>query len=444
MFMPINDYIALSRKFRPMTFSDVTSHTAVTTLLKNQIASKKLAHAYLFTGLHGTGKTSLARIFAKALNCDHPDNSEPCNNCRSCKEIINASSLDVLEIDGASHRGIDDIRNINETVGYATFNGKYKIYIIDEVHMLTKEAFNALLKTLEEPPSNTKFFLATTEAHKIPPTILSRCQRIDLKRISLDLIKQKLVSITKKISKKINDDALSLIARLGDGSMRDAESLLETLVAYDKETLTSDEVYALLGVCPKKYFFAFDQGFKTFDQSLPFTLGPTLFSLHTHLSSLIDELSIHFKHHAYSLLNHKTEESKLFTEEEVQGYKNTSSIYSIDQVLAILDILSNTYHYSFPPIRKQIHVEMLLQKMLSCKYATSSQEILKQLEGLKEKSSIIHTSFSENLSSNLKKTSHAIVEKIEDTKKFNDQKIQQETLLQFASVELEGKLDRNV
>ncbi len=424
--MQTDEYIALSRKYRPMTFKDVVGHTAVITILKNQIASKKLAHAYLFTGLHGTGKTTLARIFAKALNCDHPENGEPCNKCPSCKEIISSSSLDVLEIDGASNRGIDDIRNINETVGYATFQGKFKIYIIDEVHMLTKEAFNALLKTLEEPPANTKFFLATTEAHKIPPTILSRCQRIDLKRISLEQIKAKLLSITKTLSKKVNDDALSLIARLGDGSMRDAESLLENIIAYDKELITSDEVYAILGVCPKKHFFALDQAFKDFDQTLPFKLGPKLFSLHTNLSSLIDELSIHFKYHALSILKQPSEDFALFTEEEIQGYKSSASIYTIDQVLAILNILSDTYHYSFPAIRKQIHVEMLLQKILSCKYAKSGQEILRFLQGVKPSPSLPPL-------------------KVESIKPPTDtEKTRQDTLLQFAAVELDAQLDRNV
>ncbi len=428
--MQTDEYIALSRKYRPMTFKDVTGHQAIITILKNQIASKQLAHAYLFTGLHGTGKTTLARIFAKALNCSQPENGEPCNHCNSCKEITSSSSLDVLEIDGASNRGIDDIRNINESVGYATFQGKFKIYIIDEVHMLTKEAFNALLKTLEEPPSNTKFFLATTEAHKIPPTILSRCQRIDLKRISLELIKAKLLLITQSLSKKINNDCLSLIARLGDGSMRDAESLLENIVAYGKESITTDELYTILGTCPKKYFFALDQAFKDFDQTIPFTLGPKLFSLHTNLSSLIDDLSLHFKHHAQSILKQPSEESLLFTQEEIQGYKLSSSIYTIDQVLAILNILSDTYHYSFPPVRKQIHVEMLLQKILSCKYAKSGQEILKYLQGFKNETTP-HLPAKEPIA------------KVQVPKTEED-KTPRETILQFAAVELEAKLDRNV
>ena len=179
-------YQVIARKYRPQTFADVIGQTAIVTTLKNALKFHKLAHAYLFCGCRGTGKTTLARVFSKALNCQKlTENFEPCNQCQSCLEISQGRSLDVIEIDGASHRGIDDIRQINDTIGYAPSSGKYKIYIIDEVHMLTKEAFNALLKTLEEPPANVKFFFATTEPHKVLQTIMSRCQRFDLSRKTL-------------------------------------------------------------------------------------------------------------------------------------------------------------------------------------------------------------------------------------------------------------------
>lgn len=487
--MQIDEYIALSRKYRPMTFDDVTGHETVITILKNQINAKKLAHGYLFTGLHGTGKTTLARIFAKSLNCDNPKNGNPCNKCKSCIEITNSSSLDVLEIDGASNRGIDDIRNINETVGYATFQGKYKIYIIDEVHMLTKEAFNALLKTLEEPPSNTKFFLATTEAHKIPATILSRCQRIDLRRINLLQIKEKLSYITKKISAKIEDDALSLIARLAEGSMRDAESLLENIIAYNKEGITAKDVYSILGICSKDLLFTLDKAFASNDQSAAFSLAPELFSTHTNLTSLIDQLSIHFKHHAQSILNHETEEMSLFTEEEKKGYKKGKTIYSIDQVMEILHILADTYHYNFSPISKQIHVEMLLQKIFSCKHAKSAQAILSHLKEIKNQTGTIQqppiksvqtivkdtketaekTIAQETVKVTKETTAEPIQQKTVQTekkvatipasqqetnieqKKTDTQELhidtqeqnRQDTILQFAAVELDGKLKKN-
>jgi DNA polymerase-3 subunit gamma/tau len=450
--MQTDEYIALSRKYRPITFDEVSSHETVVTILKNQLKSKKLAHAYLFTGLHGTGKTTLARIFAKSLNCDNPNNQNPCNLCKSCISITNGSSLDVLEIDGASNRGIDDIRNINESIGYATFHGKYKIYIIDEVHMLTKEAFNALLKTLEEPPANTKFFLATTEAHKIPPTILSRCQRIDLKRISSLQIKEKLISISKNIGAKVDDDALSIIARLAEGSMRDAESLLENIIAYKKENLTCNDVYNILGIAPKDVFFTFDKAFRENDKSIPFTLAPKLFKSHTNLSSLIDELSTHFKHHAKALLDQKDEEISLFTKEEKDGYKKDSSPYSIDQALEILNILANAYHYNFPPISKQIHVEMLLQKILGCKFAKSAESILKHLMEIKNQMSNSGFTPTKQIAIDpLPTPKDPEIEKIAvenlpiETPKEQihldlEEKAKHDTILQFAAVELEAKL----
>ena len=436
--MQKDKYIALSRKYRPTTFDEVTGHEVAITILKNQLSSKKLAHAYLFTGLHGTGKTTLARIFAKSLNCDNPSGANPCNACTSCKEITASTSLEVLEIDGASNRGIDDIRNINETVGYATFQGKYKIYIIDEVHMLTKEAFNALLKTLEEPPANTKFFLATTEPHKIPATILSRCQRIDLKRIDTKQIKAKLLGIKEELSLPISDDALSVISRLGEGSMRDAESLLESIIAYSDKNIGVKEIYHILGIPAKELFFQLDKAFEKEDSGAIFDLAETLFSSHTNLTSLIDELAMHYKFIAKTLL-HK-EDSSLLTEEEKNGYKEATSIYSYAAVLEILSILADTYHYQFPPISKRIHVELLLQKILSCKHAKSAQEILSYLKGVQmQPSSAPQNIEKAPIQNPVPSPSQAPKEeqKISTTKQ-----TMQDTVMQFAAVELGSKLNR--
>lgn len=382
--MQSQEYLSLSRKYRPMSFEDVNGHEVVITILKNQIASKKLANAYLFTGLHGTGKTTLARIFAKSLNCDDKNNVNPCNKCPSCKKITASSSLDVLEIDGASNRGIDDIRNINETVGYATFDGKYKIYIIDEVHMLTKEAFNALLKTLEEPPKNTKFFFATTEAHKIPATILSRCQKIELKRLPLTEIKEKLQKISENLQLNISDDALSIIARYAEGSMRDGESILENIIAYKKEQVKAEDIYEILNICPKSTFFAIDAAYAKNDLTAPFSLSEKLYASHTNLHSLVDQLCMHFRLHGLSILGQSNEESSLFTKEEQDGYKHSKDIYTMEQILDILTILANLYHYNYPAISKKIHVEILLQKILGTKFAKSSRDILQHLQSLKD------------------------------------------------------------
>ena len=224
-------YLVLARKWRPQSFEDIAGQAHIARTLQNAIRTNRIAHAYLFTGVRGVGKTTAARILAKALNCEKGPTPNPCNQCNHCEEITNGTSLDVLEIDGASNRGIDEIRQIIENVRYHPAKCRFKIYIIDEVHQVTKDAFNALLKTLEEPPSFVKFILATTEPHRLPETILSRCQRYDFRRISLREIVQRLEEIAKKEGLNITEGALVLLAREADGSMRDAQSLLEQVLA---------------------------------------------------------------------------------------------------------------------------------------------------------------------------------------------------------------------
>src|SRR3990167_3980535 len=260
------EYQVLARRYRPQRFQDVIGQEAVVTTLKNALRLKRIAHAYLFAGCRGIGKTTLARLFAKALNCpNRKEDSEPCNACPSCREITLGQSLDVIEIDGASNRGIDDIRSICETACYSPTQGSYKIYIIDEVHMLTKEAFNALLKTLEEPPERAKFLLATTEPHKVLPTILSRCQRFELKRIPLSHLIHKLQTIASDLSREIDEEALHLIASFSDGSLRDAESLLDQILAFAEGKMSADSVRQTLGLMPQETFFALDQAFSKGD-----------------------------------------------------------------------------------------------------------------------------------------------------------------------------------
>ena len=240
-------YQVFARKYRPQTFDDLVGQTHVVRTLKNAIEQKRLAHAYLFVGPRGTGKTSTARILAKALNCIKGPTVTPCGVCDNCKEISGGNSLDVLELDAASNRGIDDVRELRDNVRYAPAKGKYKIYIIDEVHMLTKEAANALLKTLEEPPQHVIFCLATTEPEKLPITILSRCQRFDLHRIPANLIAQHLQFIAEKEKVKLEPSAAHAIARGADGGLRDAESMLDQLVAFCGETIAESDVLNVFG-----------------------------------------------------------------------------------------------------------------------------------------------------------------------------------------------------
>ena len=248
-------YTALYRKWRPTSFEEVRGQDHIVKTLKNQINSGRIGHAYLFCGTRGTGKTSIAKIFARAVNCEHPVDGSPCGECEMCKAIAAGTSMNVIEIDAASNNGVDNIRDIREQVQYPPTDGRYRVYIIDEVHMLSIGAFNALLKTLEEPPSYVIFILATTEVHKIPITILSRCQRYDFKRISIDTIAGRLAELTQAEQIDVDDRALRYVARAADGSMRDALSLLDQCVAFHfGEKLTYDNVLEVLGAVDNRVF----------------------------------------------------------------------------------------------------------------------------------------------------------------------------------------------
>ena len=251
----MSEYIVTARKWRPMRFEDIVGQIHVTQTLRNAIASNRLAHAYLFSGPRGVGKTTTARLLAKAVNCRSPRDANPDNSCDICREITDGTSFDVLEIDGATNRGIDEIRNLRESVRYAPAKGKYKIYIIDEVHMLTKESFNALLKTLEEPPTHVMFIFATTEIHKVPATILSRCQRFDFRRIALDEIMGNLRVIAREEGLEIDEESLLIIARKGDGSLRDAQSIFDQVVSLCGRAITHDAILQALNMVDQEVYF---------------------------------------------------------------------------------------------------------------------------------------------------------------------------------------------
>lgn len=381
-------YQILARKYRPQVFREVIGQEAIVKTIKNSIRYKRVAHAYLFSGTRGTGKTTLARLFAKALNCKQlKEDFEPCNECQSCKEIATSRSLDVIEIDGASNRGIDDIRQINDTIGYAP-SGKYKIYIIDEVHMLTKEAFNALLKTLEEPPENIKFFFATTEAHKVLPTIISRCQRFELKRISNDLIINKLEAISKDLAREVEKEALFQIANFSEGSLRDAESLLDQIFCYNEGKITLEYINHALGFIDKDYFFELDKNIYDKNISFAFEFVDKIHNSGKDLSFLVEELIEHFK----NLLILKLDENGLnfMSKNLVQKYLSSSKFYSQEQLFYILNAITTaiTIHKnSF----KKIHLETLVLRCIKSTNILSIDTIIKRLVDIEKNIQIIYS-----------------------------------------------------
>jgi DNA polymerase-3 subunit gamma/tau len=336
----MSEYQVIARKYRPKSFAEVLGQDNLVKTLRNAIKFNRLAHAYIFCGSRGTGKTTLARIFAKALNCQNPTvDFEPCNLCSTCKEITAGHSLDVLEIDGASNRGIDDIRQINDTVSYVSSSGKYKIYIIDEVHMLTKEAFNALLKTLEEPPSKVIFLFATTEPHKVLPTILSRCQRFNVNRIPNEIVVKKLTYVAQDLKLNIQEEALFLIATMADGGLRDAESLLDQIIAFQEGEITTESVSLILGIMPRDCFFELDRAGKEGHLAIAFDIAHQVFSQGKDLTHFIEGLIEHFRTLLIIKILGKDAPSLSLSLRDKEKYILSAKLYSQEQCLSNLDFL---------------------------------------------------------------------------------------------------------
>ncbi len=287
-------YQVLYRKYRPQVFSDIAGQEHVTSTLANELREGKISHAYLFNGSRGTGKTTCARILAKAVNCLDPRDGNPCNECEMCRGIDNGSILDVIEIDAASNRGVDNIRDLTDEAAFTPANAKYRVYIIDEVHMLTIEAFNALLKTLEEPPEHVKFILATTEVHKLPPTILSRCQRFDFRRIPVEDIVKRLKYVCQSEGLSIDDSAAALVAGIADGALRDALSLLDQCASRSKN-ITAQVVESAAGMAGKTYLYDLADALNNKDAAKVFGMIDDLHNASCDMERLCSELISHFR-----------------------------------------------------------------------------------------------------------------------------------------------------
>ena len=380
----MSDYQALARKYRPQTFREILGQDSIVTTLKNAIKRNRTAHAYLFCGARGTGKTTLARVFAKVLNCQNPQDGEPCNQCSSCREISAGHSLDIIEIDGASHRGIDDMRQINETVGYAASSGKFKVYIIDEVHMLTKEAFNALLKTLEEPPPKVKFFFATTEPHKVLPTILSRCQRFNLSRISILAIMGKLQQIANDLHIKIEEGALRLLAGCADGGLRDAESLFDQIIAFHDGEMTEASVADVLGMMQKEAFFSLDKAGKEGNLAAAFSIAHQVFSQGKDVSHFLDNLTEHFRNILVVKLCGKSAPFLMLSDQEREQYEVSAKFYTQEQCTTILEgLLEIQAQRTFP--HGKIALEGVLLRILRTHQRVPVDYLVRRLVELEQR-----------------------------------------------------------
>lgn len=365
-------YTALYRKWRPLTFDDVVSQPHITTTLSHQIKDRKTAHAYLFTGSRGTGKTTCARIFAKAINCLNPVDGKPCLDCEICRAADNGTLSDIIEIDAASNTGVDDIRELRDSTIYTPELCKYKVYIIDEVHMLSNQAFNALLKIMEEPPEHIKFVLATTEVHKVPATIISRCQRFDFRRIRPEDIVARLLYIAGEEGFVLDNDAASLIARIADGAMRDALSLLDQCVAYSSH-IDLSVVSDAAGIAGRDYLFDILEAVANSDISLAISKTDELYSKSKDMTRLCDELLFQMRN--LMLIKTVPDKTQLLAclESETKRLKAIAGKMSLDDILYRLDILQDCSEAMQKCVSKRTEFEMALVRLCTPRVAASSK-----------------------------------------------------------------------
>ena len=376
---------ALYRVYRPKTFGDVVGQEHIVKTLKNQIKNNNIGHAYLFSGTRGTGKTSTAKIFARAVNCLNPINEEPCNECEICIDTLNDNIMDIVEIDAASNNSVDDIRELRESVKYTPSKAKYKVYIIDEVHMLSQGAFNALLKTLEEPPSYVIFILATTEPHKIPATILSRCQRFDFKRVSSKDIASRMSYICKKENIEAEEKALSLIARNSQGALRDALSILDQCISFGNEKIEYNDVIELLGTVNIDELFELSQSIIDENTKKSLEILNEFIIWGKDIRNLINDLIDHFRNLMVCKVSKDLDEIISLPEESIERLKEQSQNVNINDLIRILNILSETQDSMKSSSNTRILAEVTIMKIAQPMFDESKEALIKRIENLEEK-----------------------------------------------------------
>ena len=376
-------YEVLARKWRPQVFQDVIGQEHITQTLMNAIKTDRLAHAYLFSGARGVGKTSVARILAKAINCEKGDPGIPCNACHSCREITSGSSVDVQEIDGASNRGIDEIRELRENIKYMPASSKFRIYIIDEVHMLTLPAFNALLKTLEEPPPHVKFIFATTEPHKVPVTILSRCQRFDFKRIPLSQIVKHLERIAKEESIEITQSGLALIARESEGSMRDAESLLDQVSSFTGAKVDDGQITDILGIVDRDLIFETSLAIIQGSPEKCLEIIDGIYNYGHDIKEFYRALMDHFRNLLVCLIAPEAHMDMADSDrEEIGRQAEVAGIETLQQILNLLIVREADLRFTLHP---RLLLETLMVKLCRIGEILSFDQLIQKIESLEKR-----------------------------------------------------------